>query len=90
MTLKQLHLQFCNLTHEAGPYLSDVLANTKSALEVFNVSGNRLAGLGLFEICKGLINNVKLTTLALADNMIDQVLYSISYYNIIFLRMLRT
>lgn len=78
ITLKQLHLQFCNLTHEAGPYLADVLAFTKSGLEVFNVSGNKLSGLGLYEICKGLMNNVKLTTLALADNMIDQVCNSFS------------
>lgn len=72
ITLKQLHLQFCCLTQEAGPHLSELLANAKSSIEVFNVSGNKLGGVGLQALCKGLYVNTKCTTLAIADNNIDQ------------------
>lgn len=72
ISLKQLHLQFCNMTSDAGPHLSDLVANSKSALELLNLSGNRLGGIGLSAICRGLAPNTKLTTLLLADNMIEQ------------------
>lgn len=70
--LKQLHLQYCNLTPEAGDHLAQVLANTRTNLELLNVSGNRLGGAGLAALCKGLIMNSKCETLLIADNMIDQ------------------
>mmetsp|Transcript_11018 Transcript_11018/g.18485 ORF Transcript_11018/g.18485 Transcript_11018/m.18485 type:complete len:341 (+) Transcript_11018:53-1075(+) len=72
-SLKQLHLQFCNITSAAGPHLAEVLANAKSELEVFNVGGNRLGGAGLTALCEGLAQNTKCETLCLADNMIDQM-----------------
>jgi len=72
ISLKQLHLQFCNLTAEAGIHLSDLLANSRSTLELLNISGNRLTGKGLFDLCKGLNMNTKCETLLIADNMIDQ------------------
>lgn len=73
-TLKQLHLQFCDITGtEGGAALSDVLANGNGVLEVMNLSGNRLGGRGLSALCRGLLTNVKLTNLSLADNMIDHV-----------------
>mmetsp|Transcript_6195 Transcript_6195/g.6363 ORF Transcript_6195/g.6363 Transcript_6195/m.6363 type:complete len:344 (+) Transcript_6195:173-1204(+) len=72
-TLKQLHLSFCQLPPEAGVPLSEVIANTRSSLEVLGLTGNRLGGKGLSGICKGLIVNTKLKTLYLADNMIDQM-----------------
>lgn len=72
VSLKQLHLQFCNITHESGPYLADVLANCKSMLEVLNLTGNKLKGAGLAALCRGLIVNTVLQKLSLADNMIDQ------------------
>lgn len=72
-TLKQLHLQFCNLTSASGPALAEVLANSRSGLEVFNIGGNRLGGLGLASLCAGLMQNTKCETICLADNMIDQV-----------------
>ncbi len=46
MTLKQLHMQFCNITHEGGKHIAELLANSRSALEVVNLNGNRLGGLG--------------------------------------------
>ena len=72
-TLKQLHLQFCNLTSECGPHLADLMANSRSGLELVNFSGNRLGGAGLASLCKGLMHNTKCETICLADNMIDQV-----------------
>jgi len=73
VTLRQLHVQFCNITSQSGPALADLLANTDSGLTVLNVTGNRLGGLGLSELCKGLRINSKLETIFLADNLIDQV-----------------
>jgi Ran GTPase-activating protein (RanGAP) involved in mRNA processing and transport len=72
-TLKQLHLQFCNLTSPSGKELSELLANSKSALELLNLNGNRIGGKGLQQLCTGLMQNLRLETLLLADNMIDQV-----------------
>ena len=43
------------------------------ALEEVNLTGNRLGGLGLSALCRGLAVNTKLETLKIADNMIDQV-----------------
>eukprot|EP01035_Chromulina_nebulosa_P024512 gene24512-31919_t len=72
MTLKQLHLQFCGLTSASGVPLSDLLAFSKSSLEWLNVSGNKIGGLGLRDLCKGLMVNTKCVTLGMADNAIDQ------------------
>lgn len=74
ISLKQLHLQFCNLSHNSGEALGDILANAQSALEVLNLNGNKLGGKGLYYLCRGLMLNSKLETLSLSDNMIDQVL----------------
>lgn len=71
-SLKQLHMQFCNIDSEAGPYLADVLANKFSRLEVLDLSGNKLRGIGLSALCKGLAVNSVLTSLLIADNMIEQ------------------
>ena len=73
-TLKQLHLQFCQISgEESGLALGDVVSSRHSNLEVLNVGGNRLGGLGLSALARGLMNNSKLTHLSLADNMIDGV-----------------
>ncbi len=77
MTLKQLYLQFCNITSDGGQHIAELLANSRSALEVVNLNGNRLGGVGLTALCRGLIVNTKCQTLALADNMLDHV--SIEY-----------
>ena len=66
-------MQFCNITFEAGGTIAELLANSRSALEVLNLGGNRLSGLGLQALCEGLILNTKLETLNISDNMIDQV-----------------
>jgi hypothetical protein len=71
IALKQLHLQFCSLSPESGVHLADLLANTRSNLDVLNIAGNRLGGRGLEELCRGLRVNQKLETLIISDNMID-------------------
>jgi len=73
MTLKQLHLNFCELPAAAGEPLGDLLANAKSGLEILTLSGNRLGGAGVALLCKGLASNTKLTELKLADNGIDEL-----------------
>jgi Ran GTPase-activating protein (RanGAP) involved in mRNA processing and transport len=72
-TLKQLHMSFCNIEQDAGNALAELLANYRSSLEVLNLSGNKLGGLGLSAICRGIMVNTKLAKLMIADNMIDQV-----------------
>ena len=72
ISLMELHLSYCMITYEAGSALAEVLANAKSALEVLNLTGNRLGGIGLSAICKGLAVNSKLETFKIADNLIDQ------------------
>ena len=72
-TLKQLHLAYCQLPAEAGAPLADLLANARTSLEIMNLTGNRLGGLGLSALCKGLMLNDKLTELILSDNAIDQL-----------------
>lgn len=70
--IRELHLSYCNIGAEGGQSLSDVIANSKSALEVLNLSGNQLGGKGLSYLCEGLNINSRLERLYLADNQIDQ------------------
>jgi len=70
--MKELHLSFCQINDEGGQSISDVIANSKSALEVLNLSGNQLGGKGLSALCQGLNVNTRLEKLYLADNQIDQ------------------
>jgi hypothetical protein len=84
-TLKQLHIQFCNVSSKSGSALAEFLANSKSAVEVFNMSGNRLGGDGLAKMCGGLMYNTKCETLCIADNMIDQVVLSKPYLRLKYL-----
>jgi hypothetical protein len=73
IALKQLHVQFCNITADGGVHLAELLANARSNLDTLNITGNRIGGIGLKSLCKGLMVNAKLETLIMADNMIDQV-----------------
>lgn len=67
------YLPLIKISHEVGPAIGEVLENAKSGIEVLNLTGNRLGGLGLSAICRGLVVNTKLTKLYIADNMIDQL-----------------
>ena len=71
-SVHQLHLSYCGITTEGGEALSDVLENSRSILEVLNLTGNKLRGPGLAKLCKGLNENTALQKLMLADNNIDQ------------------
>jgi len=71
-TLRKLSMQYCGIDSEAADALSDLAANTNSGIESLTLSGNRLGGAGLAKLCKGLMLNTCCTSLALADNMIDQ------------------
>ena len=51
-----------------------IIIGARSSIEVFNINGNRIGGIGLQSLCRGLAINTKLDKLLLADNMIDQVL----------------
>ncbi len=73
MSLRQLHVPFCNLSWESGGAISDLLANSRSNLESINIAGNRLGGKGLNALCRGLMVNTKCNTLNLSDNMIDHL-----------------
>lgn len=70
-TLKQLHLQACGIGPDGGTYLADVLAYSRSNIEVFNISSNKLGGQGFYELCKGLMVNTKCETLNISDNYIE-------------------
>ena len=72
ISLRNLSMQYCGISTEAGAHFAEILSNTKSSLETLNVSGNRLGGLGLNSICEGLHVNLCLTKIAVADNIIDQ------------------
>ena len=72
-TLRQLHLCYCQIMNDAAVAISELLENARSNLEVLNLTGNRLGGLGLQALCRGLMANTKCQHLGLADNMIDQV-----------------
>jgi hypothetical protein len=78
VTLKQLHLCYCNIEKEAGEAFGDLLLNQKSSLVECNLGGNRIGGLGLMNICKGLSINTTLEKLSLSDNQIDQTEEDIS------------
>lgn len=70
--LRELHLSYCQIGSDGGQSISDVIANSKSALEILNLSGNQLGGKGLSYLCQGLNVNTRLEKLYLADNQIDQ------------------
>ena len=72
-TLKQLHVSYCQITHEAGEALGEVVSFVDSKLEILNLQGNRLAALGVEALSVGVAASPSLTTLNLSDNMIEQV-----------------
>jgi len=57
-SLRVLSMQYCQIDSMAGEAISQVLMNTKTALETLILNGNRIGGLGLSSICNGLHNNV--------------------------------
>jgi len=73
ISLRQLHVAYCNIGKEAGRHLAGVLANTQTGLLQLNLQGNRINQDGFRDLCiEGLLVNTKLEKLNMADNMIDQ------------------
>ncbi|GMH92453.1 hypothetical protein TL16_g12351 [Triparma laevis f. inornata] len=71
-TLKKLSLKYCNLDGDAGGPLGEVLAFTRSGLNILDIQGNHVGGKGLLDMCPGLQRNKSLTQLVLADNDISE------------------
>ena len=70
-TLKKLSLRYCELDEDAGGPLGEMLAFTKSGLNILDIMGNELGGTGLLDFCGGLKRNKSLVSLVLADNNIN-------------------
>lgn len=71
-TLKQLHLPYCRIDADGGAPLGELLSYRQSALQLLNLQGNQLGGKGLASLCDGLVHNLALTSLSVADNGIGQ------------------
>jgi len=68
VSLKQLHLAYCDVGPEAGASLGEALSFAQSGLLLLNLEGNRLGDGGLELLCPGLYKNTSLVELNLADN----------------------
>jgi hypothetical protein len=71
-SLKVLSLKHCNIDSMGGDPISAMLTFKRLALTTLDLSGNRVGGMGLNGLCKGLERNASLTTFRLADNNIRQ------------------
>ena len=71
-TLKQLHLDYCNIGPNGAQVLGQCLSMPKSELTVLSLQGN-CVGPGLKFLAKGTKRSPTLTTLNLSDNAIGQV-----------------
>lgn len=71
-TLRQLHLPYCAIQPDGGAPLGEMLTYRLLGLDLLNLQGNQLNGLGLRDLCNGLAVNQSLTTLSIADNGIGQ------------------
>ena len=69
-TLKRLSLRYCQLDEEAGDSLCKMLSSPKIAINVLDLTGNRLSGKGLGDMCPGLSVNSTIQKLYLSDNNI--------------------
>ena len=69
-TLKRLYLRYCGIDENGGKQLSAILSAPKIALSVIDITGNRLSGKGLLEMCPGLQSNSSLQQLWLTENCI--------------------
>ncbi|ETW05316.1 hypothetical protein H310_04268 [Aphanomyces invadans] len=67
-TIKQLHLDFCNVSSDGGVVLAQLLCMAKSALETLSLQGNMLGDAGLLNISKGLKRSQSLVKLNVSDN----------------------
>lgn len=78
-TLKQLHLDYCNIGPSGAQVLGQALSMPKSELTVMSLHGNSV-GSGLKYLAKGLKRCPALTTLNLSDNAIGQDLEALEEF----------
>ena len=67
-TLKRLYLRYCGIDENGGQSLGNILSTPKTAISVIDLTGNRLGGKGLNDLCPGLKTNSSLQQLFLTDN----------------------
>ncbi|EGC37034.1 hypothetical protein DICPUDRAFT_77338 [Dictyostelium purpureum] len=71
VNLKKLGLQKNQFTNTAAGYLNKVLLSSESKIEYLDISGNRIDEQGFYMMKGGLRSNVRLKTLILAGNKIN-------------------
>ncbi|CCI40079.1 hypothetical protein ABG067_001162 [Albugo candida] len=67
-TLKELYLEYCNISAEGSIKLAQFVAMPHIALETLSLQGNDLGDEGLYHFSLGLARSVNLKRLNLADN----------------------
>jgi hypothetical protein len=74
-TLKKLSLKYCDLDHNAGGPLGEMLSFNKLGLSTLDLTGNTISGLGLKKLCPGLRQPgaaPAFTTFLIGDNFINE------------------
>lgn len=71
-TLKKLSLKHCNIDEKGGEPIANMLKFKKLGLISLDLTCNQLCGIGLADICIGLMQNTSLKTFRLADNQVGQ------------------
>ena len=69
-TLKILSLRYCHIDECGGVSLSNILSSPRIAISSLDLTGNRLGGKGLGDMCSGISLNSSLQKLNLSDNNI--------------------
>ncbi|KAI9993685.1 hypothetical protein PInf_015982 [Phytophthora infestans] len=67
-TLKQLHLDYCNVGPNGCIKLAQLISLPTCAIEVLSLNGNNVGGEGLHHLSLGLARSQRLVTLNLSDN----------------------
>ncbi|EEY61552.1 uncharacterized protein PITG_01870 [Phytophthora infestans T30-4] len=67
-TLKQLHLDYCNVGPNGCIKLAQLISLPACAIEVLSLNGNNVGGEGLHHLSLGLARSQRLVTLNLSDN----------------------
>ncbi|ETV78579.1 hypothetical protein H257_08079 [Aphanomyces astaci] len=66
--IKQLHLDFCNISSNGAVVLAQLLCMAKSGLQTLSLQGNVLGDPGLLNLSKGLKRSQSLVKLNISDN----------------------
>ena len=78
-TLKNLSVQYCNITSDGAPSIAEMLSFKKFAMTSLNLAGNRIGAKGLATLSsQGLPQNSSLMELIIADNSIRSTVEDVS------------